>query len=392
MSEVKLRGFTGINNQAAADALAKTDFAVATNVDVDDAKRIRRRAGSIQRLSADSHSMFPVGDALYYRTGAELRRADPVSWVDQLMDTGLGGNTVYGAVGDRLFYSDGAVARTLKDGEGARSWGITPPLFAPAMAQAAGALPTGGYLCTMTYRTAEGLESGAPTPERLELEGGIAFTMPVSADPAVTEKVVYLSRAGGETLYRAFAVANATMSATYGGDGSDFGAELETLHKTPPPASQLIGAWNGRMAVGTANFLLYSDLFRYEQFDPIRQSVPFDNTVTLIAALTPKACIVGTSASIWRLDGGDFASAAVTQLADYGAIPGSGCTADMFADDGAVTRSVFFASPKGLCMANATELVNLTGKRYRTAATQGSSLFRGADGNHQAIFSLRATP
>ena len=386
---IRHREFAGLNTQADASSLKNNELAVAVNVEVDDAKHLRGRAGLTRLGGTDVHSLFALGDALYYRTGTDLVRHDPVAGTAQVADTGLtGARTAYAGVLDRLFYSDGASARTLSDGEGARDWGVVPPAT-PAVAAVAGGLLPGAYLVAATY-LAGAEESGAATPAQIQLtEGGLRVSVPASAQSGVTAKAIYVSQPGGERLYRVAVVANDGAAVDVG--TLIAGVELDGLHKTPPPPCHLASVWNGRTVVGVSNFLLYSDPFRYERFDPLRQSIPLDSAITLFAALGPEAFVVGTERSIYRFTG-DITAASMLKIADHGAIAGAATLADgAYVGDASQKLVAVFASPHGLCAVGAAgDVTNLTGKRYAPGpATSGSAVYIPDAGNHRVLFTLQ---
>lgn len=390
MPDLVIDKFSGINNQAEPEDLEPGEFTAALNVDVDDKLSVRGRAGHTQIDANACHSLYAMTDALYLRDGTSLVRMDPVSRTKETVDTGLvsGAHTAYASVLDRLFYSDGSTARTLRDGEGPRAWGVIPPAT-PSIEAIAGALPAGKYLVTATYWIGNE-ESGAPTPAQIELTaGGIRVTVPASTQSGVTHKAVYLSKPSGEVLYLAAVVPN-------DGNGVDIGAavagrELDGLHKTPPPPGQLLETWNGRAIVGVGSFLLYSDPFRYERFDPIRQSIPFDSAVTMFAALGRAAFVVGTENGIYRFDG-DIATSTMTRIAGHGAILGASTVIDgAMAGEGAQQELLaLFVSPQGLCTVGSTGgVTNLTAKRYAPPqSTRGSAAYIPSTGNHRALFAL----
>lgn len=396
MAEVKFEAFAGINNQAAPERLTPSDLAAAINVDVDDAQRLVSRTGYALRHAGNVHSLQACAGMLYFRADGNLCRMDVESGVTSVADSGLSGETAYVALSDRLYYSDGSTARRLVDGEAARNWGITPPLALPALSEVHGALPPGRYLVTLAFLRDDMAQSGAPTPAAIDVtQGGIRMDgLPTSTEPGVTFKAIYISMAGGEALHLAMVIDNAQTSASYEGDGSDFGYLLDTLHKTPPPPSLVMAVWNGRVLLGASNFILYSDAYWPELFDPLRQSIPLDSAVTLFAPLTPDACVVATEGAIYRLEGGDINAVRIVQLADFGAIRGTLATADgaTLSDSGTLGRVAVFASQRGICVVGGTGEVSCPGlKRYALAGgfTAGASVVRERAGLKQAIFSLR---
>lgn len=387
MLGLAIKEFSGINNQAAAEDLEPGEFTAASNVDVDDKLSVRGRVGHTKIDSDACHSLYGLTDALYYCAGPALMRMDPITRATQVADNGLTGTVAYASVLDRLYYSDGHIARTLCDGEDARDWGVVPPL-PPVVSQVAGSLPYGTYLVAATYLV-NGEESGAATPQPIEVTaGGIQVTVPVSPQAAVTAAAVYISKAGGEILYRAVTTPNDGAPVVIGADIS--GVMLDGLHKTPPPPGQMVAVWNGRAIVGAGSFLLYSDPFRYERFDPMRQNIPLDSEVTIFAALDATAFVVGTEKAIYRFTG-DVSASSLTKIAEHGAIKGVVAIVDAaFIKKGAQGLMAVFATPHGFCAVGPSgEVTNLTAERYAVArASAGSAVYVPDDGNHKVLFAL----
>lgn len=381
------KDFSGINNQADTSRLEAGDLASAINMDVDDARQLRARAGHVLLTADNAHSLFGMGQVLYYRNDSTLKRFDIAASSAAVIDTGLTGDTAYASLLDNLFYTDGQRARTFSMAQGAQDWGIVPPPR-PQVQEAAGNLPPGDYLVSATYLGGD--ESGAPTPVQISITaGGIAVTVPSSVQTGVTGKAIYLSTTGGEVLYRAAAVPNHGAAVVVGSPAA--GAVLETLHKTPPPPGQLLALWNGKAIVGTGAFLLYSEPFRYTLFDPLRQNIAFESAVTMFAALGTAAFVVGTETAVYRFDG-DISTAAMTKIAAHGAIRGAVAVVDAaLMRDGVQGLMAVFASPAGICAVGASgDVMNMTAKRYAPAkpATSGSAVYVPERGNHRVLFTL----
>lgn len=369
--------FAGVNNQTSADDMAPADLAACVNFDVNDAGALVSRPGLEAVWSgADAHSLHGHDGALFFRAADKLHRL--AGGVSAVVDSDLDGATCFASAPQGLFYSDGQRCRMFSDGA-AGPWGLPVPSFSVSGAP-------GTSLATAVYLR-NGMESGAASPAAV----GDVAVVDIPAHPDATHKAVYLSKPGGTALYRAAVVpvghgpitVNASMAT---------GPALETLHKTPPPGHEASAIWNARALVAAGRFLLYSDPYRLDLFDPLRQAVPFPGDVTLLVAVSPQALIVGTDSAIYRLTGADIGAASMSQIADFGAVRGAGVRVDASVlPELGQSVGVVFAAHGGFCFAGADGgVANLSGARFRPGRfTSGSAAFSRKPGNHSVVFTVR---
>lgn len=390
MGDIVYREFAGINNKQPAYRLADDELTVALNVDIDDSKQLSRRDGSASVYAGNCHSLFADGDICLFRAANALYRLFP-NYTAKLLHSSLSGRTVYHAQPGRIYFSDGQFAGWT-DGEQAFKWGIEPPSAQPlAAALVDGRLPSGRYQYAVTFLRADGVESGTPLPRVLDAAQGIQFTqIPVSSDAQVTHKAIYLSRPNGETLYRALRVGNATTSATYTGNCSDYGVALETFNKIAAPGCTHISEFNGRLLLAVDRFLLYSAPYQHEYFKWM-WSYAFATPVTLIAPVSD-GVFVGDSEGVYFLSGNDIANAGFNHKAGYGALDQTACYADG-ADvlRGYSGRVAVFVTSEGVCVgADGGGFVNLTNARYALpASVQAASVVRSIKGFKQFLSILK---
>ncbi|MGE3510017.1 MAG: hypothetical protein AB7N65_14165, partial [Vicinamibacterales bacterium] len=301
--------FKGIRNTVPAERLEDDDLAAAVNVDLDDTGRVTRRPGRALVSAGAADSLFSNGTLRLFRRSNGLYRLNEDNSAT-LLRSGVVNRVSYWAEAGAIYYSDELVTGVIERDGSVHGWGVTPPAWTPPVAVVDGSLPTGRYQLAMTYLRRDGEESGASRAAVLEsASGGLSFTsLPVSPDPDVDRKVIYLTRPNGKTLYRALVLANATTAATYRGDTTDLLAALETQFKQPPPAPSCMGMLNGRMVIGADRFVLFSDAYRPERFDPVRQQYQFADRVTMVAPVKG-GVFVGTDKEIAFLAGEDIAEA-----------------------------------------------------------------------------------
>lgn len=365
---LKIEKFLGIRNTVPAQSLKAEELAAAVNVDLDDdGKRVRRRGGTQSLQPGAKHSLWSGGGVCLYRQDDKLYRVNPGLTTSTIVGTGLGRfDTEYVAYDGTVYLSDRVSALRLRDGVLA-PWGIMPPTVQPAAAVTGGSLPKGRYQYAVTYVRADGEESGTGRARVIDAEGGIRFTaIPVSPDPSVRHKSIYLTLPDAKTLKRAFLVAPNVTDVSFAAGALSLGVSLETMFKQPPPAGQVLAEHNGRIVVAVGEHLLYSDPYLPERFEPIRQVHRFESAITIVAPVGD-GVFVGTEQRVRFLVGADIASATEIVKADYGALPGSldYCASQ---DLGGKTedRCAVFGTERGVCYGfPGGTLLNRTLDNYR---------------------------
>lgn len=322
--EVPFKAFRTLNNVDQSFAKPLTDLDQADNIDFDDRSRVRRRDGTTKLNSTATHSAFAIPEMALFRQATSLYRMKEDFSGGIAIKTGLtsGARMGYMAVPPgRVFMSDG-IFGGWTDGSDVHNWGIAVPTAQPVAAATSGALPAGRYQYAVTFIREDGEESGTPRAGVIVLtaKGGIAFTsIPVSSDPDVSEKVIYLSRPDGADLHRAVRIANATTSATYRGNTLDMSVRLETQLMGPPPLLGTVLAWqHGRALVGSGAFLQYSrtwrpELFHRDDFKAFTSNVRF-------AAPVSGGCWVGTAEEVVFLRGEDIQASSYERKAKGAAL------------------------------------------------------------------------
>lgn len=388
--KVTYRSFTGINNVdnpekvglsvALNDQKIQQDemvggreFVEAMNVDSCNDGTIKRRVGYSQVRSGDHHSLIEYRNALHYCSESNL-----YEYPNRLIDSGLGRNVRYAIAGDRLFYTDKSVVKVY-DGKTSRIAGVPIPTK-PTLSLCSGALPKGLYQIAITYQIGDE-ESGAMLPQTIIVEsGGIRLTLPTNHPVNI-----YCSHAGGEALYR---VAQTTQN-SYDICNPTGGAILDKIGEHPPAGGQEITTWNGRLFIATGEFLLWSDIYRYESFDAMRRSLSLDSPITMIGDVGKDFLIVGTDKQIFRLEGNSPDKLSIVVLADVGALPYSFVKTNNAETTGGVSVAGIFLSTHGIMtIAPDGGLQNISVGKYKYSGTIANPLYRPIYGNHQAIWTL----
>ncbi len=385
--------FLGLRNNVPADRFALGDLTAATNVDIDDAKRIARRTGYSAAVLAGAYkSVWSNGAvALAVRSETELIGISP-AYVASVLRSGLtpGLDMSYTAPAGAVYYSNGLETGVVQDGR-SRSWGLTVPTV-PVATETGGVLPAGLYQYAVAYRRADGQISGTLRAGVIALTlGGLQLSdISVSSDPDVVDKLVYCSRADGDTLYLVGVLPAATTTFSYR-LYSDATVVLQTQHLLPAPAGQLVDSFSGRTLVAAGGTLYYSEPYAPELFD-LRKNYRLGAHITVLAALDD-GVYVGTETQLLWMGGAVPEKWDVTPKLSYGAIRGTSavCSRDMIDDGASDEFCAFFATTQGLCIGLGDGTVtNLTQSRFSYPIQErGAAVVRRHRGMTQGLVALQ---
>ncbi len=388
---VAYQTFAGLRNDVDPERFTQADLAVASNCDLDKSGRLARRAGYTNEVAGASHSLWAtdeLGLALFV-AGTQLKRLN-TDYTTSVLRSGLTPElpTSYTRVNERVYFSNGNETGVVENGV-ARSWGLPVPAL-PGIVTTVGNMPAGDYQYVMTYFRADGQESGAGLAGIITLPAGsgLLFLMPVSNDPNVSSKGIYLTTPNGEILYLALVAPNSTTTAIYQNDTSTLAVPLQTQFMGPPPAGHLTGFYHGHMFVGVGDTWYPSEPYNYELFDP-RKYISLDGRLTLFAALEDKevyekgkksGLFVGTDRSCGILAGSSADDFQYVPKTDYGAVEGALDYVDgsLFGDNSMGAKQLpMWLTTQGLCVGLPDlEVRNLTRTKYGfTAAGRGAALF-----------------
>jgi len=383
--------FTGLRNDVTPERFGAGDLAVADNVDLDKSGRLARRAGYAAVLPGATHSLWAddEGETCLFAQGPQLLQLNTnLTATPRAPLTALGAPLSYVRVSERIYYSNGLDLGLLEAGR-VRSWGLAvPPLPVPSVT--VGTMPAGLYQFALTYIRSDGQESGAPLAGTVQVPAGsgLSFALPVSTDPDVTAKVLYLSTPGNEVLYQAAWLTAAATSTTYTNDTTELNFPLATQFLAPPPAGQLVAFYRGHLFVAAGDVLFYSSAFGYELFD-LRAYVPLDGRITLLAPMMDKeitdnarssGLYIGTDQSCGVLVGSDPKEFQYVPKTPYGALAGALDYVDgaLLEDGAAGARQLpMWLTTQGICVGAADMAIrNLTRTKYTFPATgRGAALF-----------------
>lgn len=389
---IAYEAFSGLRNDVLPQRFSLTDLAIATNVDIDASGGVARRAGRVSKYAGNVHSLWSTGDLGLFMEGGSLKRLN-ADYTATALRTGLAAlpPMSYQRVNDQVYFSNGIDRGVIENGV-ARSWGLSlPPL--PGVSVTVGNMPAGDYQFATTYLRGDGQESGTGLAGRIAVtEGsGLIFAMPASTDPAVKQKMLYLTTPNGEILYEAAEMDNSVVSATYQNDTTELSLPLATQFMGPPPAGHLLGYYQGRMYSAVGDTLFYSEPFAHELFD-LRHYMSFDSRITMFAPVEDRdnpGVFLGTERSTGWLQGNDPTEFKLLNPVDYGTIPGAVTYVDgaLYAQHSTGARGLpMWMSTQGICVGlPGGAIQNITRAKY-SFAVQGSGCALFKPDSKQAIF------
>ena len=358
--------FSGLRNTVPVDQIGLDDLDVASNIDINDAKRATLRKGHADAMFAGNFtSMWANASQMLAVSGTTLVRLLPDYVV---LRPGLtpGLDMSYTSIAGRVFYSNSVDKGIIQDGR-SRTWGLDVPSAHPIASDIGGVLPAGRYQFAVTYLRSDGQESGSLVAGSIDLAsaGGVRLdAIPVSTDSNVGAKVLYFTKCNGDTLYRVGIIAPSTTWFNYMVQSSGT-VRLITQHLRPAPAGQIVENFNGgRTLVAQGNVLFYSEPYSLELFDP-RMKYTFESRITLVSALDNGA-IIGASTE---------------------------CSRDMILDGQGTKPVAVFGTHHGLCVGfDGGEIINLTQDRWLwPIQPKGCAIVRRHRGFVQALVSFQGS-
>lgn len=321
----RIEKFLGLRSDVQPERMDVGDLIEAVNMRFDKTGQVFRRDGHKKQIPGLAHSLWGDGDLSLIVFNNALSRVNPDLSLTTLLP-GLQPHRVvqFARVNDLVYWGNGVQSGVLDPGNNqTRSWGLPVPQVQQAEL-VSGNLPAGRYQYAVTFLRSDGQESGASTALVVDLPdgSGLQIEAPASADPDISRVVLYLSTAGGETLYRATDMAPGTPG-SYRSNGLDLVAPLLTQFLTPPPASNVFAQFAGRLWLGVADAVFPSSPFSFELFD-LQEYLPVTGNVTLLAPQPDQSGMwVGTDSHLLYLTGNDPRDMRIEVKRTEPMIPGS---------------------------------------------------------------------
>jgi hypothetical protein len=371
------------------------ELAQATNVDVTDNFKIRRRKGytqvrvaNVRRiwgnrdvfLSVEDQSLYDVSDL----ANPVLIRSDldaiKVPYFTEVLD------------GGDVHYSDGKVNGKFVNGQHT-DWTVEEPYSKPSLGTTSGALYKGCYHVAVTFVHNDGRESGTDASEKVTITaetGGVAVSgIPQPLNANIDHINLYCSEANGTSLYKVKELSVGTSS--FNITSRQFGRLLETQYLSPPPPSHLISYCNGRMYVAFENFLFESELYSYHLFNLAENVYTFPEEINGLVATHDGVYV--SSGSTYYVNFAEARPARLQRKSSFGMIPGTEFHIDG-QEVGEGERNEVLAgwiAENGVMVGGSNGgLTNLTEKKIDIGdSTLGAAFVRREEGITQIISSVR---
>lgn len=325
MKTLPLGPFKGINTRRPDFALQDEDgswLRAATNLDIDNAGRLRLRKGLalVQALTAP-HSLFKTLAGVFYLVRASvLYRVTLPAYTETLVKILSSNATMNYVEQDGSIYFSNGTDSGLIYGGNVYPWGLATPAQ-PSVAAIAGSLHAGKYQVGVTYvNSATGEESGhaGTVSHELLASGALRVTLPGASDGA-THINVYISRLNGSVAYlhSSVAVGTVTMDIT---SLAALDRKMREALEEPFPACTSLFYEMGRLCGLAGDKLIYCNPYRLGYWTPTNY-VEFETAPTL-AISNQNGTYVASSKTQWFA--GDIAKPeAITDVLPYGAVQGT---------------------------------------------------------------------
>ena len=182
-----------------------------------------------------------------------------------------------------------------------------------------GNLGSGRYQYTFSAVEGDGRESGTPQPGLIELpeNSGLSFTF-----SAGLARNFWLTEANGEELYLAATVLAGETSFVFRGSKPRTSIGLDRLLMAPPSPWNAVDWYRSSLLFAVKGNLEWTNPFDYELRDEAKNYMVWGEAVHVIASLRD-GFYIGTETAHWWLSGPSMDELDMTQVADYGAIPGT---------------------------------------------------------------------
>lgn len=377
----------GANNMAPEYALPETHIRDALNLDVNPVG-VRTRRGLRVLETWDCHSLFP------HPAGGSLLVHDGYLWrvqggdVTQLAAVAQDRRVRYAAHNAEVFWTNGSATGRITQAGASSFWGLSAPP-SPLLTTTTGSLPAGKYQATYTA-VVDGVESGAPASVSIELmeSGGVLLVTPAAASGVTFNAYLSTTNGGSGELRRVLSDIPASTSASL---PLNRGARLQSLLAVKPYPGDLLDSYHGRIWIAADSTLWFTDSASPHWLVPAEQYFLWPSRITMAVPVLD-GLFVATEHATWMLQGDGPASMAMRQVADQGAIFGTGTNRvpyDIFGGDG-TPCAVWLDTDGVLCRGMSGGVVQrITENRYRIGnASTGEIIFRTHAGIRQLLVVL----
>lgn len=380
MEPTRLDTFLGMNNLLPAEKLQMKDGAFvqdAVNGDFTAAGTYRRRDGMTLSLPAPgAHSLtshgnlYAAGNSMY-----RLKRSSAGVLENEEVASGLTPNLPfsYANTPAGVYASNGREFFRIPAVGAAVPVGLESPDEVAAHPVVTGALPAGVYLLAVSFRGADGRDSGLgpAVAVTLDVTGGIQIDFAPSLPGADT--VLYMSGTNGDVLFERQVIAGAAAISSLPEEGGRAVAMLTA----PLPAGTSLTYCLGRLFSANGNAIHYSEEYALELCDLGTNYFLFPEPVRMIVACI-NGLYISADATYW-LDARTFD---LKRVANHRAVAGS-------ASEARADVGVFWMSDRGLVKGTPEGVVESLqeGVLAMSPAQFGASIVREENGERQVVVS-----
>lgn len=321
----------GANNrlrETEAQAASRNEFEIpsspwlrsAVNVDLTKDGHPLRRVGYALKSSGFVHSLWSdprISYGLCVKDGW-LTHIDSSGLETPLQEISPYLPVSYTELNGEVYWSNGeALGRVA--GKQAKHWGLAVAPEPTVTTTAAGGLFAGTYQVAVSCSDVEGTEHGACESVSVEITTGQGIRVEFGSVPDnAVDYNVYCSQANSEVLYLVATVAVANSQFDIAQPALGRGRQLETAHRQPPRAGQLVRAFSGRVYIARRDTVFFTDPLRYHLTQPSQGIFMFDADVTLLEPVKD-GLYVGGDFGVVFISGTDPYN--VTQMAVSGSAP-----------------------------------------------------------------------
>jgi hypothetical protein len=251
----------------------------ADNVDVDRSGGYQRRQGRTKRMElTDGHSGISIGGMLLVVDHGELKQVFP-DYSTKTLVAGLGPDELsYAEAGGVVYWSNGDMVGRIQGGQ-ASCWGLRA-CGPPTLTLTAGNLRAGRYLVATTVVVDE-IESGSRGATAIDVPENCGILVdPHDEDPLADTIEIYCSDCNGSAL---FWMREGSTLINQVGTSTDL---FDGLGAYPPPAGQIVRAYNGRILVAAGSVLYWSEPLAYHRFHVETDFQMFSSPIVLLEPMT----------------------------------------------------------------------------------------------------------
>lgn len=312
----------GLRTQDDAAEVGFDGLVLAENVDLSRKGRLSRRPGRVDTTyvpAATIYSAWADKRLFIFQEGTSLKRFRSATSVTTLR-TGLtiGGKISAYRVANRVYWSNEYERGVIDTDGNSRDLGVPVPAR-DVGTETTGNLGGGRYSYCFTSVASDGRESGSPLPitQELQDDSGLSFTF--GADLA---KRFWITETNGDTLYLGAEIVAGETSFVYRNRQPLTSIPLDRMLMSPPDAWHDIEWFRASLLFARDDNLEWTNEFDYELRDIAKGYMPFGERIHVIGGLKD-GFYIGTENAHYWLTGSSMSELSLTEIADYGAIPGT---------------------------------------------------------------------